>query len=77
MPSLSSPAFADRGSDAPRRLPPFSAKGGKALDPDVWPGALEGIRSFVRGCATNFYWQEVSKENAGVFHCVGIEPART
>src|SRR5690242_11995562 len=47
------------------------------LDPDVWPGALEGIRSFVRGCAANFYWQEVSKENAGVFHCVGIEPART
>jgi DNA-binding NarL/FixJ family response regulator len=46
-----------------------------ALDPSVWPRALEGIRSFVGGCAANFYWQEVSKENAGVFHCVGIEPA--
>jgi DNA-binding NarL/FixJ family response regulator len=46
-----------------------------ALDPDLWPVALEGIREFVRGCAANFYWQDVSKENAGVFHCVGIEPA--
>jgi DNA-binding NarL/FixJ family response regulator len=46
-----------------------------ALDPESWPAALEGIRGFVRGCAANFYWQDVSKENAGVFHCVGIEPA--
>jgi DNA-binding NarL/FixJ family response regulator len=46
-----------------------------ALDPGLWPVALEGIRNFVHGCAANFYWQDVSKENAGVFHCVGIEPA--
>jgi DNA-binding NarL/FixJ family response regulator len=46
-----------------------------ALDPDLWPVALEGTRDFVRGCAANFYWQDLSKENAGVFHCVGIEPA--
>jgi DNA-binding NarL/FixJ family response regulator len=44
-----------------------------ALDPELWPVALEGIRDFVGGCAANFYWQDVSKENAGVFHCVGIE----
>ena len=46
-----------------------------ALDSQLWPVALEGIRDFVRGCAANFYWQDVSKENAGVFHCVGIDPA--
>jgi DNA-binding NarL/FixJ family response regulator len=46
-----------------------------ALDPELWPAALERIRDFVRGCAANFYWQEISRENAGVFHCVGIEPA--
>src|SRR6266849_10342787 len=46
-----------------------------ALDPELWPHALEGIRDFVRGCAANFYWQDVTRENAGVFHCVGIEPA--
>jgi DNA-binding NarL/FixJ family response regulator len=46
-----------------------------ALDPELWPAALGGIRDFVRGCAANFYWQDVSKENAGVFHCVGIDPA--
>jgi PAS domain-containing protein len=46
-----------------------------ALDPEMWPRALEGIRNFVQGCAANLYWQDVSKENAGVFHCVGIAPA--
>lgn len=46
-----------------------------ALDPDIWPSALEGVRKFVQGCAANLYWQEVSKENAGIFHCVGIAPA--
>lgn len=44
-----------------------------ALEPNRWPTALEGIRGFVGGCAANFYWQEVSKENAGVFHCIGID----
>jgi DNA-binding CsgD family transcriptional regulator len=45
------------------------------LTPELWPLALEGIRDFVRGCAANFYWQDASKENAGVFYSVGIEPA--
>ena len=44
-----------------------------ALEPGLWSIALEGIRDFVGGCAANFYWQDVSKENAGVFHCVGID----
>jgi DNA-binding CsgD family transcriptional regulator len=46
-----------------------------ALDPALWPRALEGTRDFVRGCAANFYWQDVSTESAGVFHCAGIDPA--
>jgi hypothetical protein len=46
-----------------------------ALDPELWPVALEGIREFVGGCAANFYWQDVSRERAGVFHCVGIDTA--
>lgn len=44
-----------------------------ALDSSTWPLVLEGIREFVGGCAANFYWQDVSRESAGVFHCVGIE----
>ncbi len=44
-----------------------------AIDPELWPQVLEGIRDFICGCAANFYWQDVSKENAGVFYCVGID----
>ncbi|HWL21060.1 MAG TPA: helix-turn-helix transcriptional regulator [Bradyrhizobium sp.] len=46
-----------------------------AIDPELWPQVLEGIRDFICGCAANFYWQDVSKENAGIFHCVGIDPS--
>src|SRR5579859_2467969 len=45
-----------------------------ALDPEQWTAALEGIRSFVGGCAANFFWQDISREDAGIFHCVGIKP---
>jgi DNA-binding CsgD family transcriptional regulator len=44
-----------------------------ALDSALWPAALEGIRDFVRGSAANFFWQDVSKQDAGIFHCIGIE----
>ncbi|HTA99397.1 MAG TPA: helix-turn-helix transcriptional regulator [Bradyrhizobium sp.] len=44
-----------------------------ALDSRLWPAALEGIRDFVGGFAANFFWQDVSKQDAGTFHCVGIE----
>ena len=46
-----------------------------ALDAALWPRALEGTRDFVRGCAANFYWQDISTESAGVFYCAGIDPA--
>src|SRR5262245_53274182 len=46
-----------------------------ALDATLWPQVLEGIRKFVRGCAANFYWQDVSRESAGVFYCAGMDPA--
>ncbi len=45
-----------------------------ALDANLWPAALQGIQDYVGGCAANFYWQDVTKESAGVFHCVGIAP---
>jgi DNA-binding CsgD family transcriptional regulator len=44
------------------------------LDPDLWPLALTGILQFVGGKAANFFWQDLSKERAGVFHSVGIDP---
>jgi DNA-binding CsgD family transcriptional regulator len=44
-----------------------------ALDPRLWPTALESIREFVGGFAANFFWQDVSEQNAGIFHCVGVE----
>ena len=44
-----------------------------ALDPRLWPMALESVRDFIGGSAANFFWQDVSKQNAGTFYCVGIE----
>jgi DNA-binding CsgD family transcriptional regulator len=44
-----------------------------ALDSRLWPAALESIRDFVGGIAANFFWQDVSRQDAGTFHCVGIE----
>jgi DNA-binding CsgD family transcriptional regulator/PAS domain-containing protein len=44
-----------------------------ALDAAVWPVALAEIRDFVGGFAANFYWQDVSEQKAGIFHCIGIE----
>jgi DNA-binding CsgD family transcriptional regulator len=44
-----------------------------ALDAGLWPAALADIRDFVGGFAANFFWQDVAEQNAGTFHCVGIE----
>lgn len=44
-----------------------------ALDPRLWPMALESVRDFIGGSAANFFWQDVSKQNAGTFYSVGIE----
>jgi DNA-binding CsgD family transcriptional regulator len=44
-----------------------------ALDPKLWPSALESIRDFVGGFAANFFWQDVSRQDAGVFYCIGVE----
>jgi DNA-binding CsgD family transcriptional regulator len=44
-----------------------------ALEARLWPAALAEIRDFVGGFAANFFWQDVSDQNAGIFHCVGIE----
>jgi DNA-binding CsgD family transcriptional regulator len=46
-----------------------------AIDPELWPQALSEILRFVGGKAANFFWQDLSKERAGVFHCVGLDPA--
>jgi DNA-binding CsgD family transcriptional regulator len=44
-----------------------------ALDAKLWSTALGSIRDFVGGSAANFFWQDVSRQDAGIFHCVGIE----
>jgi DNA-binding CsgD family transcriptional regulator len=44
-----------------------------ALAPRLWPVALENVRDFIGGFAANFFWRDVSKQNAGTFYSVGIE----
>ena len=46
-----------------------------ALEPDLWPPALESLAAFVGGSGANFFWHDLASESAGGFYSVGDDPA--
>jgi DNA-binding CsgD family transcriptional regulator/PAS domain-containing protein len=45
-----------------------------ALDPTLWPRALEGTCRFVRGCGSRIMWQDAANNAGGIFHTFGDDP---
>jgi DNA-binding CsgD family transcriptional regulator len=48
-----------------------------ALEPELWPGALEGICGFVGGSMANIFWQDVVAKAAKKFFEWGNDPHYT
>jgi DNA-binding CsgD family transcriptional regulator len=45
-----------------------------ALDAELWPRALDGLRDFVGGFAANVFWQDIASDGAGMYFSVGDDP---
>jgi DNA-binding CsgD family transcriptional regulator/PAS domain-containing protein len=45
-----------------------------ALDPELWPGALQAIGNFVGGPAAALYAKDTVRKTGNVFYSFGVEP---
>lgn len=45
-----------------------------ALDASLRAGVLSGAAGFIRACAANLFWQDVTSNDAAVFHSWGDDP---
>ncbi|MEH3144724.1 MAG: LuxR C-terminal-related transcriptional regulator [Methylobacterium frigidaeris] len=48
-----------------------------ALDPKIWPSALELAARYLNGAGVNLFWQDSTTHSATVFHSWGDDPAYT